>query len=201
MPFFFVGVSTGMVPFCCWDVGTRLVPFFFCHRHGAELDRLLGHLDRAGSVFSWAIGTGLGLLLGHRDEDRLGVALVRSAAREGDGRQPRRRPGRNPDGGGPAAAGWRDRTCAAPILGPVAEVRDPQAQPEAEDERQEAELRRPRRDWAAGVLGGTTSTRVTKVLSGAFSALCQSRSFSRISAWASCTTRSASAGDVLSPTM
>ena len=53
----------------------------------------------------------------------------------------------------------------------------------------------------AGVLGGTTSTRVTKVLSGAFSALCQSRSLSRIKAWASVTTRSASVGDVLSPAM
>ena len=102
-------------------------------RHGVRLDLREGHRDPGR----------LGPLRGGRDEDRPGVAFVRSAARE------RRTPAEASNGTepGPRRAGGHrlgDRTCAAPIPGPVAEVGDPQAQPEAEDEGHQAELRRPR---------------------------------------------------------
>ena len=134
VPFFLVDVATGTVPFFCWDVGTRPVPFFFF---------VTG--TGAGSAVFWATGTGAGSVFSCAIGTRAGSASPSTGARtgEGDGRQPRRRLGRSPDGVGPAAEGWVTRTCAAPILGPVAEVRDRQAQPEAEDEGHQAELRRP----------------------------------------------------------
>lgn len=58
------------------------------------------------------------------------------------------------------------------------------------------------RAWSAcGALGDTTSTRLTKVCSGAPSESCHSFSFCRMSSWASTTIRAASSRDVLSTRM
>ena len=159
------GRRDGTVPLFCWDAGTRPVPFFVTG-------------TGAGSAVFWATGTG----------------PARSSPAP-SGRGPARRPHRPEpeqgrtdairgvdwDGlrtaGGPAATGWvtararrrsrvRWRRYAIPRLSPRPKM----------NAMRPSFVARPRS--GAGVLGGTTSTSVTKVFCGALSALCQSRSFS-----------------------